>query len=258
MDIERRFAPCEFRAGDSGSPGTLSGVVVRYGDLAQLPGFRERILAGAFGDLERASAIVNFQHERARPLARQGRGLTLTDGPDALRAAVRLPDTQDGRDAATLFREDVLRGFSVEFRVKQQAFDSPGLRTIRAAVFHGFGLVDKPAYGDSLAQIAARAAGAPGETPGQTPGAHETRGARLAAVLAEAIEQTGAETSTLAEAAGIDESTVRQILRGEIEAPPLRRLQGFARVLSVDVDKLVSAAEADGGEYRASCFPDVW
>lgn len=44
--------------------------------------------------------------------------------------------------------------------------------------------------------------------------------------------------SRMAEAAGIDEGTVNQILNGDIERPPDRRLQGFARVLDVSFDAL--------------------
>ena len=91
----------------------LSGVAVRYGEEAgppRLP-FRERIEPGAFGDVSRLDAVLNVQHRRDRALARTGGGgLTLTDGPDALRYAADLPDTQESRDAVTLVRRRVLRG----------------------------------------------------------------------------------------------------------------------------------------------------
>jgi len=54
--------------------------------------------------------------------------------------------------------------------------------------------------------------------------------------------------SRLATAAGIDESTVGQILRGEIECPPMERIEGFAEVLPRDVtiERLRRALRADG------------
>ncbi len=53
----------------------------------------------------------------------------------------------------------------------------------------------------------------------------------------------------MAEAAGISPSTVRQILSGDINCPPIDRLEGFARVLRVPVKRLTDAAEEDGCDY---------
>ena len=53
----------------------------------------------------------------------------------------------------------------------------------------------------------------------------------------------------LADATGIEVETVRQVLRGEIPCPPLARLEGFARVLEVDVETLRITAESDGCDY---------
>lgn len=48
--------------------------------------------------------------------------------------------------------------------------------------------------------------------------------------------------SAMASAAGISESTVGQILRGEIDKPPKERLSGFARVLGVASSRLFALA----------------
>lgn len=53
----------------------------------------------------------------------------------------------------------------------------------------------------------------------------------------------------MAAAAGIDESTVQQILSGQISCPPIERLEGFAEVLDVSVSSLQSAGESDGCDY---------
>ncbi len=81
-------------------------------------------------------------------------------------------------------------------------------------------------------------------------------GERLAAELNRLIDNQVTEERSrediiadMAEAAGIDVSTVNQILRGEINCPPVERLQGFADVLDVDVTELISAAEEDGCLY---------
>ena len=160
MTTEYRFADFEFRAGAEGSPGTLTGTAMRYGDVAMLPGgVRERFEPGAFGaDVERADVMANWQHARASPLGRTGGGgLTLTDAPAALRVELVLPDTAAGRDVAELAARRVLRGFSVEFRAAVDRFEA-GVRVVQRAALSGLAVVDRPAYGDSLAALQARAA----------------------------------------------------------------------------------------------------
>ncbi len=84
-----------------------------------------------------------------------------------------------------------------------------------------------------------------------------TAGEKLAAELNRLIDNQVSEERTrediiadMAEAAGIDASTVEQILRGEINCPPVERLQGFAGVLEVETSELVAAAEEDGCVYE--------
>lgn len=150
---ERRVV--ELRAGPDGRG--LSGVAVRYGDVA--PGFSERFEAGAFGDdVGAADVVLNVQHVRSRPLARTGGGgLSLVDGPDALRMAVSLPVTREADDVLSLVRAGVLRGLSVEFRAIAER-EEGGVRVIERAALSGLAVVDRPAYPAST--VAARA-GAP-------------------------------------------------------------------------------------------------
>lgn len=58
---------------------------------------------------------------------------------------VQLPDTQDGRDAATMVRNGTLRGLSVEFRADDEGVVG-GVREIRQARLLAAGLVDDPSY----------------------------------------------------------------------------------------------------------------
>ncbi len=157
---EYRYAAFEFRAaGEGSSPGTLSGVAMPYGTVADLGGgLSERFTAGAFGpDPGRRDVVANWQHARESPLGRTGGGgLTLTDGPDALRVELVLPDTMAGRDVATLAARGVLRGWSVEFRAIADGFKG-GVRVVTGAVLTGIAIVDRPAYGDALASLRARA-----------------------------------------------------------------------------------------------------
>ena len=153
--LEKRFAPLEYRA-DS-KAGRVSGVAMLYGAVATIMGqFKERFEPGAFGDVGAADVIVRLQHDRGRPIGRTGGGgLELADSADALRAELVLPTTQDGEDAAELLRLRVLRGWSVEFRTAAERYED-NVRVIEKAELRGLGLVDQPAFDDSLATIAKR------------------------------------------------------------------------------------------------------
>ena len=164
MDVEYRFAPFEFRAVDGG-PGVLDGVAMPYGSIAHVaPGLRERFEPGAFGaDVGAGDVLVNWQHDRARPLARtRGGGLVLSDGPEALRAEVTLPNTEAGRDVAVLAQRGVLSGFSVEFHALRDRVEG-GVRVVESARLSGVAIVDRPAYPDAvIAALRARIEGAGG------------------------------------------------------------------------------------------------
>ena len=127
----------------------LSGRAIRYGDVATLPFGKEVIDAGAFGDLANADVILNRQHSRSMPLARTGGGgLTIQDSPTELSLQADLPDTATGREALTLVRSGVLRGFSIEFRAIREYVRNQVLHVGQASLV-GIALVDRPAYPDS-------------------------------------------------------------------------------------------------------------
>ena len=156
--MERRFAAAEWR--EDGGLVVVEGVAVPYGQETDIGGyFRERVEPGAFGDIAEADVIANRQHDRGQPLARTGGGgLVLRDGVDALRAAVTLPPTTEGRDTGELLKRGVLRGFSIEF-VVQDGGETwvDGLRSITSAELRGLAIVDRPAYTDAEAKVAERA-----------------------------------------------------------------------------------------------------
>ena len=127
----------------------LSGRAIRYGDVATLPFGKEVIDAGAFRDLANADVILNRQHNRGMPLARTGGGgLELLESPSELELRATLPDTPTGREALTLVRSGVLRGFSIEFRAIREYVRERILHVAQANLV-GIALVDRPAYPDS-------------------------------------------------------------------------------------------------------------
>ena len=157
-DLERRsildFDPearLELRASDTG-PGTVVGPVLHYGDVATLPFGQERILPGAFGDLSTADLFVNRMHMREQTLANTGAGLTIDDNAERLHAETELIDDMYGEMTAKQVKNGRLRGHSIEFRTLEDDF-LDGIRIIKRARLYGFGIVDKPAYPQSVANM---------------------------------------------------------------------------------------------------------
>ena len=159
--IEYRYADFEETDGR-----TLIGTVVRYGDVStrNTYGGAEQFESGAFGNVGALDTILNYQHNRQRPLARtNGGGLVLQDDSDALRVAATLPETRDADDALEMVDKGILRGFSTEFIARRES-DKNGVRTIQQAALPGIGLVDRPSYPDSvIAEIRAEGEGISGE-----------------------------------------------------------------------------------------------
>lgn len=87
----------------------------------------------------------------------------------------------------------------------------------------------------------------------------EQFGANLAGVLNARIDNLetdersrGDIVDEMGEEAGISPDTVRQILSGDLNCPPVDRLEGFARALDISVESLITAAESDGCEYGSN------
>lgn len=149
--IEFRFAALEVR--DSGA--VIVGIAMRYGSVARIADvFDESVDAGAF---KFDDVILNRMHSRADPIARTGGGgLDLTDSTATLALRAMVPAYR--ADVRDMVSRGILRGFSVEMEVTAEDWPTRDRRIIRAAVLHGIGLVDRPAYGDATAAIAKRAA----------------------------------------------------------------------------------------------------
>ena len=122
---------------------TLTGTALRYGDIS--PGFRERFLVGAFGEVE--TIDVNLQHDGSVVLAR---GASLEDSAEALRVSATLPE---GSGVLALVQRRALNGFSVEFRPTAEHRDALGVRVIEAATLTGLALCDRGAYPGATAEV---------------------------------------------------------------------------------------------------------
>ncbi len=133
----------EFREDKTGL-GKVSGVILRYGDVAGIGAFTEEFEAGAMKPYS-GPIVANILHDRSRLLASRPGNMSLDFGDREVRAEFDLPDTADGREAVELIRMGVLASFSAEFRVDKDSWDGQH-RTIQAATLYGLGLVAQPAY----------------------------------------------------------------------------------------------------------------
>ena len=130
----------------------LSGVALRYGDIARIGGQREKFLPGSFPDVERADILLNRQHLRERPLARSnGGGLTVSDSPQALSIRADLPRTADSDETLELVKSGVLRGLSIEFKALRESQEN-GTRVVSLAKLFAVAVVDSGAYPASMVE----------------------------------------------------------------------------------------------------------
>ena len=154
--IEYRYAAMDATPGGR----RVAGIAMRYGERTTIDGkFAEEFRPGAFAPI--GDVILNWQHDRNKPLARTGEhgGLQLADSATELRVAATLPETSLADDAVELIRRGVFRGLSIEFRSVEEKMVA-GVRVIQKALLSGIAIVDRPAY--SNAEVQARMAmGAP-------------------------------------------------------------------------------------------------
>ena len=133
----------ECRADDSRqSPGRIVGTLIEYETRAS---DRPEVFADGALAWDEGGVVLNEQHARSQPIMRfvpEVRGKeVVVDAP--------LPDTQRGRDAATMIRNGTMRGLSIEFRATEEGRRA-GMREVRAATLMGAALVDDPSYKGTL------------------------------------------------------------------------------------------------------------
>ena len=143
----------ELRQAAAGAgPGIIFGVALVYGapsNPLDASGVRERIVAGAFGEMT-GEVFANLGHRRDRLLGKSpGGGLVLRDNPVELRFELTLPDTGDARDTATLVRQGILTAASIEFLRRQTHLEAGRVLVVTRAALKGLALVDRAAYSRS-------------------------------------------------------------------------------------------------------------
>ena len=145
---------CEIRADDAKTPRMVTGIAVKYGDKADVWGWKESIKSGALV-LPTKKANLTMQHVRASPVGL----LEWEDSADALRFRSVL--TEGGRQDQALadVRGKLVRGASLEFVIDKYEDDIQNKTSeITGAHVIRLSLVDDGAYPKSKIKASKRAA----------------------------------------------------------------------------------------------------
>lgn len=156
MALERRAA-IELRAG---SGRKLTGYAATFGTPAQIGGFTETILPGAFRASLAAGkdVLALVDHNPGALLARTSSGtLRLSEDARGLAFEIDLPDTTLGRDILALAERGDLGGMSFGFKVTEERWPARDRRELRAVELVEVSVVQAfPAYTATSVQARAR------------------------------------------------------------------------------------------------------
>lgn len=154
MTMERRalVRPLDLRSASDGQ--TIAGYAAVFGAAAEIGGqFREIVAPGAFQGTIAGDVRALIDHDSGRVIGRTTAGtLRLAEDDVGLAVEIDLPDTQDGRDLATLIARGDISGMSFGFIVTRQLWDETGdipVRTIQAVDLREVSAVAFPAYDDT-------------------------------------------------------------------------------------------------------------
>lgn len=161
----------ELRLESRGGARRLVGYAARYGVVADIGPFRERIAAGAFSASiagtggEGGDILALLDHDPSRVLGRtRSKTLALEDDEKGLAFEILAPDTGAGRDAITLAERGDLGGASIGFFIEEEARanDETGeIRVVKRAQLLEISVVSAwPAYADTSVEARWRPAAA--------------------------------------------------------------------------------------------------
>ena len=123
--LETRFL-AGIRAETRGPGRRLVGYAARYGVVADIGPFRERIAPNAFAESigEGEDVLAFLDHDPTRVLGRtRSKTLKLSDDETGLAFDIAVPETSAGRDALALAERGDLGGASIGFVVQQESKD---------------------------------------------------------------------------------------------------------------------------------------
>lgn len=168
---EKRIHSARCDCTSSGKRTVISGAPIVYSRHSEMirdvfGSFRERFLAGAFGDYLRGNpdirALVNHQDSMVLGRTRAGT-LRLADGPEQLGCEIDPPDTTYARDLMVSLRRGDINQMSFAFDCDDEEwgegeFDGEmcALRTVKRAKLYEVSPVTFPAYPDTQVGLGER------------------------------------------------------------------------------------------------------
>jgi len=162
-ETERRFLKVsELRIKDGGDdkPKTIIGYPAVFNKLSEdLGGFREKISPGAFTETLEADDDVRalIDHDTSKILGRNKAGtLKLEQNTKGLKATIKPPDTQAGRDITTSLSRGDIDGMSFGFRTIDDSWetvDGEEIRTLKKVKLFDVSVVTYPAYPDTSVAV---------------------------------------------------------------------------------------------------------
>jgi len=149
--IERRQIVRDLEIRQEGDGMTLRGYAAVFNSPSQPLPFTETIAQGAFRDSlnSRNDVKLLWNHDTGTVLGSTRAGtLKLSEDAHGLLVEAMLPDTQAGRDAATLIKRGDVNAFSFGFRVATNGDEWPSAdqRILKRVNVHEVSLVAFPAY----------------------------------------------------------------------------------------------------------------
>jgi HK97 family phage prohead protease len=149
--IERRQIVRDLEIRAEGDGMTLRGYAAVFNSPSQPLPFTETIAQGAFRDSlnSRNDVKLLWNHDTGTVLGSTRAGtLKLSEDSKGLLVEANLPDTQAGRDAATLIKRGDVNAFSFGFRVPANGDEWPSAdqRILKRVNVHEVSLVAFPAY----------------------------------------------------------------------------------------------------------------
>lgn len=153
-------ADMEIRAADNAVEGkgrTLYGYAARFDTPTALGGFSEIIAPGAFAHSLASDAAGKiraiYEHDSRSLLGRAGSGsLRLSEDDVGLAFELDLPDTQLGKDVATLVKRGDLNGCSFGFIATGESWEGE-TRTVTEVELHEITITATPAYDATSVQV---------------------------------------------------------------------------------------------------------
>jgi len=160
-ETERRFLKVsELRIKDGGDdkPKTIIGYPAVFNKLSEdLGGFREKISPGAFATLETDDVRALVDHDPSKILGRNKSGtLKLEQNTKGLKATIKPPDTQTGRDIMASIARGDIDGMSFGFRTVTDSWetvDGEEIRTLEKVELFDVSPVTYPAYLDTSVAV---------------------------------------------------------------------------------------------------------